>query len=112
MPRDHRLYLDDILEAIDKILLYIARMDFSQFVADPKTVDAVVHNLAVIGEASRNRPDNVKEAAPPVEWKKIVALRNILVHEYFGVSKEVVWDIVKNKLPTLKTACKDLLGPE
>ena len=112
MPRDHRLYLDDILEAIEKILLYTARMDFGKFAGDSKTVDAVVHNLAVIGEASRNLPNDVKEAAPNIEWKKIVSLRNILVHEYFGVSKEVVWDIVKNKLPALSETCKELLEPE
>ena len=87
-------------------------MDFPQFVNDSKTVDAVVHNLAVIDEASRSLPDDIKAAAPNIEWKKIVALRNLLVHEYFGVSKEVVWDILKNKLPALKTACEELLGPE
>jgi uncharacterized protein with HEPN domain len=86
MPRDYRLYLDDILQSIGSILQYIGPMDFQEFSADRKTVDAVVRNLEVIGEASRNLPDELKKTAPAIEWKKIVALRNILAHEYFQIT--------------------------
>ena len=109
MPRDHRVYLDDILKSIDRIFLYVEQMDFEEFSADHKTVDAVVRNLEIIGEAARNLPDEVRDSMPEIEWKKIIALRNILIHEYFGVNNKIIWDIVKNKLSPLKTACEKVM---
>lgn len=109
MPRDHRLYLDDILESIDTISQYVGTMNFNAFAEDRKTVDAVVRNLEIIGEAARNLPDEMKKLAPDTEWKKIVALRNILAHEYFNITREIIWDIIQNKLPSLKKDCSRLM---
>lgn len=109
MPRDHRLYLDDILEAIDNIRDYTANMDYEAFILDGKTRDAVVRNLEIIGEAAGRLPENVRSAAQEIEWRKIVGLRNILAHEYFSVSLPVVWDVVQNKLEPLKASCLILL---
>lgn len=106
MPRDYRLYLDNVLESIDNIFLYIERMDFEKFAADQKTVDAVVRNLEIIGEAARNLSDEIKQSLPEIEWKKIVAMRNILAHEYFDINKQIIWDIVQTKLMPLKEACE------
>jgi uncharacterized protein with HEPN domain len=86
MYRDVRLFLDDILAAATKIREYTAGMDFDDFIKDSKTQDAVVRNLEIIGEAAGRLPEKVRNTAPEIEWRKIVALRNILVHEYFGVS--------------------------
>ena len=110
MHRDYRLYLDDILEAIDRIRVYVQDMDDEAFVSDRKTQDAVVRNLELIGEASRNLSDELKARSNEIEWSKIIAFRNILVHEYFGVSIPIVWDIIQNKPDPLREACTELLN--
>jgi len=94
MPRDFRLYVDDMLDAIKQIRFYIEGYNQDAFGADRKTQDAVIRNLEVIGEAARNLPEEIKAAASEVEWRKITGLRNILIHEYFGISVPVLWDIV------------------
>jgi uncharacterized protein with HEPN domain len=109
MPRDHRLYLDDIVEAVQRIKEYTDGFDFSAFEKDKKTQDAVVRNLEIIGEASNRLPENIRESVPEIEWRKIVGIRNILVHEYFGVSLPIIWDIIQNKLDDLSGACRRLL---
>ncbi len=110
MPRDPRLYLDDILEAIAQIQEYTSGVEYSSFIKDRRTQDAVTRNLEIIGEAAGRLPDSVKDDAAEIEWRKIIALRNILAHEYFGISIPVVWDIVQNKLGPLEKACRKLLG--
>ena len=109
MHRDYRLYLDDILEAIDRIREYVQGMDAEAFSSDRKTQDAVIRNLEVIGEASRNLSEELKARSNEIEWSKIIGFRNILAHEYFGVSVPIVWDIVQNKLDPLRDACTKLL---
>ncbi len=106
MPRDSKLYLDDILESINRIFTYVAGMNFDSFSEDQKTVDAVVRNLEIIGEAARHLPIDVKNSMPDIQWNKIVALRNILTHEYFGINRQIVWDVVQTKLAALKTSCE------
>ncbi len=109
MRREWSVHLRDIIESITKIRDYTRGMDKSSFVDDIKTQDAVIRNLAVIGEATRVLPEEIKERAPSIEWRKITALRNILIHEYFGVSIDIVWDVVENKLDELHDACERLL---
>ncbi len=109
MPRDYRLYLDDMLEAAALIRSYIRGIEFPAFQSDRKTIDAVVRNLEVIGEAARVLPDDVKSKAPEIEWRKVVALRNLLVHQYVGVSPAIVWEVASQKIPDLERACKRLL---
>ena len=109
MHRDYRVYLDDILDAIDRIGEYVEGMDDDAFISDRKTQDAVIRNLEIIGEASRNLSDELKARSSEIEWTKIVGFRNILAHEYSGVSIPIVWDIVQNKLGPLKEVCTKLL---
>jgi uncharacterized protein with HEPN domain len=111
MPRDFRLYLDDILESIEKIFLYVKGLDFEQFSANSLAADAVARNLEIIGEAARKIPVQLKSKSgiSEEEWRKILGLRNILAHEYFGVNLKVVWDIIQNKLPPLKEACGKMM---
>jgi uncharacterized protein with HEPN domain len=109
MSRDPRLFLDDMLESIDLIKEYVASMDFQAFSQDRKTQDAVVRNLEIIGEAAGRLPDSCKEQAVEIEWRKIVALRNLLIHEYFGISVPIVWDVVQHKLGSLEIVCRRLL---
>ena len=70
MPRDHRLYLDDIIGAVDRIQSYVEGMDFTEFAADQRTIDAVVRNLEIIGEAARSLPNEVKNSIPETDWRK------------------------------------------
>ena len=109
MHRDHRLYLDDILEAIGNIREYVAGMDYEAFARDKKTRDAVVRNLEIIGEAASRLPKSVRSAAPEIEWRKIVSLRNILAHQYFGLSLPIIWDVLQSKLQPLETSCRELM---
>ena len=110
MPRDSRIYLEDILEATRKIASYTASLSKAAFLGDEKTFDAVVRNLEVIGEAVKKLPEDLRSQHPAVEWKNIAWLRDILIHEYFGLDSEIVWDIVKNKVPTLNQAVRAMLN--
>lgn len=109
MPRDYKVYLEDILQAIDKIQKFTKDMPSHVFLNDEKTHDAVIRNLEVIGEAIKKVPDGIRVKHPQIDWKKIGALRDILIHEYFGIDVEIVWDIVQNKLPVLKSQIQQLL---
>jgi len=102
MRRDYRVYLRDILDAIVKIERYVASSSFEEFVKNELVVDAVVRNLEIIGEAVKRLPKNVTTEHNDIDWRRMAGLRDILIHEYFGVDSEILWDIIKNKLPELK----------
>ncbi|MCJ7724702.1 MAG: DUF86 domain-containing protein [Anaerolineales bacterium] len=85
------------------------RLSFDQFRQDALRTDAVLYNLEIIGEAAKHLPDELKGRYPNTEWRKITALRDILAHEYFGISMEIVWDIVQNKIPALRSEIKRLI---
>ena len=109
MPRDYKVYLDDILQAVDRIQTYLQDYNFEKLSSDNRTIDAVVRNLEVIGEAVKHIPMEVRNSRPEIEWKKIGALRDILAHEYFGIDLEIIWDVVKNKLPGFAEQVKKIL---
>ena len=109
MPRDYKLYLEDILDAIKSIEEYTKELDITLFQNKKMAVDAVVRNLEIIGEAAKNIPPNIREKYQQIEWKKITGLRDILAHQYFGIDIDILWDIVKTKLPALKNSLKELL---
>ena len=99
----YKVYLDDILQSIEKIERYIQNIpSYRDFSADTLTTDAVIRNLEIIGEAVKNLPVEIKRKYPNVVWKKIAGLRDILIHAYFGVDLKIVWDVVINKIPELK----------
>ena len=109
MPRDYKVYLSDILEAILKIRQYAKDQTLETLMEDAKTFDAIVRNLEIIGEAVKHLPERDRRQHPGVDWKKIAGLRDILAHEYFGVDAEIVWDIVGNKLEPLETIVRQML---
>ncbi len=109
MSRDYKVYLEDILQAVSKIRQFTAGLTLSTFSQDVKTLDAVVRNLEIIGEAVKHLPEDVRTRSQDVDWRKIAGLRDILIHEYFGVNVEVIWDIVQQKLPQLEQTARDLL---
>jgi uncharacterized protein with HEPN domain len=104
MSRDWRLYLEDITESCEKVQRFTAGMERAALLADERTYDAVLRNLEVIGEAAKHVPDDVKQQMPGIEWRKISGLRDIVVHAYFGIDNEILWDIVQNKVPVLRRA--------
>jgi len=85
MQRDPKIYLEDILKAIEKIEEYAKNLDFRNFSASSLVQDAVIRNLEVIGEAAKKVPENIKSKHSEIEWRKIAGLRGILIHEYFSV---------------------------
>ena len=109
MPRDYKAYLDDILQAIARIRRATCGVTYDEFAANEEKTDAVVRNLQVIGEAAKKIPDAIRSAHPEVEWKRIAGLRDIVVHDYFGIDLEVIWDVVRSKLPELDENIRRLL---
>jgi uncharacterized protein with HEPN domain len=96
------LLLNDILDAIDRVEKYTKEMSFDLFSNDQKSIDAVVRNLEIIGEAANRLPDDFKESHPRVEWHKVVGLRHRIIHEYFGIDLQIIWQIVHADLPALR----------
>ncbi len=109
MQRAYEAYLKDILESIRKIEKYTENMSYGDFKGDELRQDAVARNLEIIGEAVKKIPDEIKNRKTEIEWKKIAGLRDILAHEYFGINLEIVWDVMENKLPDLKTNTQAIL---
>jgi hypothetical protein len=101
MTRSARLYLEDIKESIAKIQRYTQGQIYTDFVNDDKTVDSVVRNLEVIGEAARNMPQDVKGSHPEVPWDEIIGMRNKIAHEYFGIDHQIIWKTIQDDLPIL-----------
>ena len=95
MSRDYKLYLEDILEAADKIDNYVRGLSLSQFMQDEMRIDAVIRNLEIIGEATKNLPPGLRKKYPAIEWRKIAGLRNITIHAYFSVDLNIIWEVVK-----------------
>ncbi len=108
-PRGWRLRVEDILEAIDRIERYTSNLGYEAFAADDMVLDAVVRNLAVIGEAANHIPTEVQRLLPEVPWAAIRGTRNTMVHEYFSVDDEVMWDTITHDLPPLRSALQGLL---
>lgn len=101
-PREWRLRVEDILEAIARTERYVDEFSFEQFQADQKTVDAVIRNLEVIGEAVRHLVAQRESLPSDIPWEDIAGMRNILIHAYFGVDLKIVWHTVVHDLPVLR----------
>lgn len=106
------MYLDDIQLSMNRIAEYIDGYSFADFKMDYKTVDAVIRNFEVIGEASKNLPDSDKERYDNVPWSEMYYLRNKVSHEYFGVDYEIIWDVAKNYLPENKGQIDEIIIKE
>jgi uncharacterized protein with HEPN domain len=110
MSRDYKIFLEDILEAVERIVAYTG--DESDFTADPRTLDAVIRNLLVIGEAVKSIPMSIRHKHPAVEWRKWAGFRDVLIHEYFGIKTDVILDVVKTKLPSMRDEIKKILAKD
>jgi uncharacterized protein with HEPN domain len=109
MPRDYKTYLEDIRDSIGKILRYTEFFTLEGLADDEKTLDAVIRNLEIIGEAVKNVPNEIRDQYPNIEWKRIAGLRDVLIQKYSSIDLDIVWDIVQNKLPSLQDDIEKIL---
>ena len=100
--RDYKVYLQDILAAIQSIEAFVKEMGFEEFRADDKTTSAVIRKLEIIGEATKQIPDSIRRQYPDIPWKDMAGMRDRLIHFYFGVDYHLVWGAIKERLPRLK----------
>lgn len=110
--RTYRMYMEDILISMNRILEYVEGFSVFDFSKDYKTVDAVIRNFEIIGEATRNVPEEVKARHPEVPWDEMYLLRNKASHEYFGIDYEIIWDIVSNYIPENRAQIEKVLSVE
>jgi len=106
--RETELLITDIIESSDKIFQYTAGMTFEKFMDDDKTLDAVIRNFEIIGEAANRLPDEFKDLHSDIDWFKIRGFRNRIVHHYFGVDYEILWQIKETFLPEMVERMKQL----
>jgi len=106
--REDASVIQDINEAIDRIILYTSGMEYDEFLHDNKTQDAVIRNIEILGEAVKLLSDETKDKYPNIPWKDIAGTRDKLIHDYFGVNIDIVWDIVRNEIPSLFVQFKDI----
>jgi len=106
------LLLQDISEAIEKVLSYTKGMSFEEFISDDKTMDAVHRNFEIIGEAANKVSDDYKQTNSNIEWYKLTALRNRIIHEYFGVDNSIIWNIIQNNIQSFNIEILKLINEE
>jgi len=110
MSRDPKLRFADIIEGCSAIDVYILGYSFDDFQRDPKTRDAVVRQMEIIGEAVKSIPDALRKKQSQIPWRNIAGFRDMLIHSYFGIDDSVVWDAAVAHLPKLRQACELLLS--
>lgn len=102
MKRDYRLYISDILDCIQKIKLFVGDMIYEEFVEDDKTASAVVKKIEIIGEAAKNVPKEIREKYSELPWSDMARMRDKTIHFYFGTDYEIVWRVIKDRLPEIE----------
>jgi len=107
--RDYSDYLQDMLTSLDDIESFAGNMSFDAFKGDKKTVYAVVRCIEVLGEAAKKIPRSVRDRYPDMPWEAIVGMRNKLIHEYFGVDIQILWETVRRDIPSLKPVVRKLV---
>ncbi|MBN2683328.1 MAG: DUF86 domain-containing protein [Bacteroidales bacterium] len=110
--RTYLMYLNDLITAMNRIAEYISEHNYNSFRKDYKTVDAVIRNFEIIGEASKNIPIEIKSIYKEVPWAEMYLLRNKVSHEYFGIDYEIIWDVAHNYLPENKMQIELLIKVE
>lgn len=101
-------FLGDIKEAIKRIETYIEGMNYEEFLQDKKTQDAVIRNLEIIGEAVKNISSDLRNEHKEVDWKRFAGMRDKIIHFYFGVNWDIVWSVVRDKLPEFKRSIENI----
>jgi uncharacterized protein with HEPN domain len=107
--RNHRVYLKDILDALESIEKFVQDMGFEEFKRDDKTVSAVIRKFEIVGEATKQIPEEIKKKSPQTPWKEMAGMRDRLIHFYFGVDYQLVWTAIKERIPRVKVSIEKIL---
>ena len=107
--RNYILYLTDILECLDAIESFVEGMSFEDFKQDDKTSSAVIRKFEIIGEATKQVPESIKQKYSAIPWKEMAGMRDKLIHFYFGVNYELLWQTTKNRIPQIKPVIRQIL---
>ena len=110
MSRHDRLYLNDMIQACEKLAACIEGLDRVAFEADWIRYDALLRNLEILGEAAKSVSEEVRQRSPAIPWRKIAAMRDIVIHHYFGLDRDTIWDAVKNQVPGLLEELRRIRG--
>ena len=109
MSRTVSLFIKDILQNMNDAMEFIEGISYDQFAADKKTLNAVLRSIEVIGEATKNIPDEVRAKYPLVPWKEMAGMRDKVIHSYFGVDLETIWLVIKDSIPAIKPLMQQVL---
>jgi len=106
--KDANVFLQSIFESIEKIENYTSSGK-DEFMKSTIIQDAVIRNLEIIGEATKNLSQDIKEQNSKIPWRQMAGLRDVLIHDYMGISLKIVWNVVQNELPQLKAMIKEIM---
>jgi uncharacterized protein with HEPN domain len=106
--REIRDYINDLIESCEDILSFTKGLSYSDFVSDKRTVNAVIRSLEVIGEATKNLPISFRNKYPNIPWKQMAGMRDKLIHEYFGIDKQMVWQSIEKHIPYILPLLKEI----
>jgi len=109
MKKDPKILLNHILESIEEIEKNITNLDEAEFFRNTTIQDAVIRRLEIIGEATKNLPESFRDRHPETEWRKVAGLRDVIAHEYFGISLKLIWKIIQKDIPGLKNNIQKLI---
>lgn len=112
MPPSVREYLQHILDEAEYILSSSSGLDKTTFLQDETLKRAYVRSIEVIGEAAKHIPDTIRQKYPRIDWRAIAGMRDRLIHGYFGIDYDIVWDVIVNKIPTLRDDIKQIIAQE
>lgn len=107
--RNYGIFIKDILDAISSIDVFIANMTFEELSMDDKTLSAVIRKIEIIGEAAKNIPEEMKSKFPQIDWKGMAGMRDKLIHSYFGIDNSILWQVIKEDLPSVKPLIEEML---
>ena len=110
MAKDITVFLKHIIESTELIEKYLDKKSLKDFLASSQAQDSVIRRLEIIGEAVKNIPEDFRKSYPDLPWRKIAGLRDILIHQYFGIDLELTWEAAKQNMPELKTEIKNVLN--
>jgi len=109
MKRDYSVYLEDILDAMDKAEMFVTGMSYEQFEDDLRTHFAVTRDLEIVGEATRRLPVSFREQYPNIPWQDMAGMRDRIIHGYDNVNLRIVWDVVARDIPDVKPQIQEIL---
>jgi len=109
MKRDYSVYLRDILQSFRNASQFVEELSYEKFITDRKTVSAVIRELEIVGEATKQIPTSIKKKNPNIPWSDMAGMRDKLIHFYFGVDMEIIWKTVKVRIPKLEPLIQDVL---